>query len=197
MSLVSIEKQMIRKEMVKTLKVFSKEKISVQSLEIQKKLLQTFFFKEAESIALYAAYDFEVRTDHLFDEILKRHRRVAYPKLKKAEHGLDFFWIQSLAQLSVSKLSFLEPDCSKGAREVSPEELDLIVVPGIAFDRACRRLGRGKGLYDHVLRSFQGFSVGLAYSCQLLEKLPEEAWDERLDFLVTESDCFSSPSLIF
>ena len=66
------------------------------------------------------------------------------------------------------------------------DKLDLLVVPGVAFDEKGYRLGYGKGYYDKVLARKKIFSIGLGYSLQLLEKVPRGKYDERLDAIVTE-----------
>jgi 5-formyltetrahydrofolate cyclo-ligase len=69
---------------------------------------------------------------------------------------------------------------------------DLWIVPGIAFDAVGNRLGRGKGFFDGLLREATGVTVGLAHDFQIVEKVPVEAHDVRLDFVVTPSQTFSA-----
>lgn len=76
---------------------------------------------------------------------------------------------------------------------VPPEEIDLILVPGLAFDKSCHRLGRGGGYYDRYLPGCRGKTVGLAFDCQVVERLPLEAHDAPLDMLVTESALYIRP----
>lgn len=70
---------------------------------------------------------------------------------------------------------------------VAPEQLDMVLVPGIAFDRQGRRLGFGKGYYDRFLKHTNARRVGIAYSFQVSsEELPSEEWDERVEWIVTD-----------
>jgi len=68
-----------------------------------------------------------------------------------------------------------------------PEAIDLIVVPGLAFDRACRRLGQGGGYYDRYLPRTRGYAVGLAFEWQMVDRLPLEAHDVGVDCVATEA----------
>jgi len=76
---------------------------------------------------------------------------------------------------------------------IPPEEIDLIVVPGLAFDRACRRLGQGGGYYDRYLPGCRGATVGLAFECQVVDDLPCEAHDVQLDYVATENALYHRP----
>ncbi len=66
---------------------------------------------------------------------------------------------------------------------------DVILVPGLAFDKRGFRLGRGKGHYDRYFKDYSGLKVGVCYDEQILEELPEDQWDERLDYCVTNRRC--------
>jgi len=76
---------------------------------------------------------------------------------------------------------------------VAPEEIDLIIVPGLAFDRACRRLGQGGGHYDRYLPRCRAVTVGLAFEWQMVDSLPLEPHDAPLDFVATESALYTRP----
>ena len=76
---------------------------------------------------------------------------------------------------------------------VPPEEIDLIVVPGLAFDRDCHRLGQGGGYYDRYLPDCRGATAGLAFECQMADELPLEAHDVQLDYVATEKALYHRP----
>ena len=77
----------------------------------------------------------------------------------------------------------------QGKTTIAPESLDLVVVPGVGFDRQGHRIGYGLGYYDRTLSTCANAKfVGLAYSFQVVERLPEEKHDIRLDYLVTECE---------
>lgn len=76
---------------------------------------------------------------------------------------------------------------------IPPEAIDLLLVPGLAFDKSCQRLGRGGGYYDRYLPECRGEKVGLAFDCQVVECLPLSKHDAQLDMLVTESTLYTRP----
>ncbi len=77
---------------------------------------------------------------------------------------------------------------------VSPSELDVILVPGVAFDRAGNRLGYGGGYYDRVLAQPRGLAIGVAWSFQIVDALPVDPWDQPVDAILTESGWVLEPS---
>jgi 5-formyltetrahydrofolate cyclo-ligase len=85
------------------------------------------------------------------------------------------------------KFGVREPAAS--CAEISLEKFDLVLVPGMAFDLSGSRLGRGQGFYDRLLEKISGIKCGLAYDFQLLEKIPTEPHDARVDSVFTPSRC--------
>lgn len=90
--------------------------------------------------------------------------------------------------MSIGKFGIHEPD--ERAREVSPEEIDFAVIPGVAFDRYGNRLGRGKGFYDRLLPALHCPKCGVAFSYQIFDDIPVDPWDIPMDVVVTESAVF-------
>jgi 5-formyltetrahydrofolate cyclo-ligase len=92
----------------------------------------------------------------------------------------------------------LEPKMEKD-REVDPAQLDIIIVPGVAFDRKGFRIGFGKGFYDRFLETYrdslgreskQSFCIGLAFEMQIVDSLPRDAYDEKVDLVITEDNIY-------
>ena len=82
----------------------------------------------------------------------------------------------------------LEPSAS--APEVNSSEIDLAVVPGVAFDSSCHRLGRGRGFYDRLLPTLDCPLVGVAFDWQMVPEVPTDPWDFPLDAIITDSGIF-------
>jgi 5-formyltetrahydrofolate cyclo-ligase len=93
--------------------------------------------------------------------------------------------IRALAELRTAAFGLLEPDPS--APVVDPVQIDLVVVPGIAFDRRGNRLGLGRGYYDGFLAGLSAVKAALLYRRQLVDDVPAGERDERVDVLVTEA----------
>jgi 5-formyltetrahydrofolate cyclo-ligase len=158
------------------------------ALMVQRRLLDSDFYRGAESLVLYAAKDHEIATDELFAAARREGRRVYYPRIARSRDHLVLVRVDNPAELRPGAYGLLEP---AGAEIVPPDELGraLICVPGVAFGVAGERLGRGGGYYDRMLAIAgpQAVTAGLSYSFQLLDRLPETSGDRRLDVIVTES----------
>jgi 5-formyltetrahydrofolate cyclo-ligase len=154
------------------------------SKQIQKKFLRSELFAEVESLALYCAVHNEVLTDMVGISALKTGKRVAYPRV--AGENLEFVEIDSLDSLAPGSFAVPEP---VAGNLVPPASLDLVVVPGIVFDRAGHRLGYGRGYYDRALDECRPDceKVGFAYDFQVVGTLPiMEEHDRALTVLMTE-----------
>lgn len=77
-----------------------------------------------------------------------------------------------------------------GNNTVNPDEIELVVVPGVAYDRAGNRLGRGKGFYDRLLQSTKATKVGVCYEFQLVDEIPTEPHDVKMDMIISQNGCF-------
>lgn len=154
-----------------------------QSLAVQSRFLQLPEFVAARSLALYSPILNEVFTEEIFDQARSLNKLVVYPRVQGA--GMEFFPVNSRDDLRAGNFGILEP---LGGRAIPVAELDLLLVPGVAFDQTGHRLGYGKGYYDRLLQQRSGDCclVGLCFDFQLLSILPAEAHDIRMDLLVTE-----------
>ena len=96
--------------------------------------------------------------------------------------------LQNLAaEIVAGKFGVREPAAS--CPEIPLDQFDLVLVPGLAFDLGGNRLGRGRGFYDRLLEKVSGIKCGVGYDFQLLEKIPAEAHDARVDFILTPNRC--------
>jgi len=92
--------------------------------------------------------------------------------------------------LVAGKFGVREPAAQCAAMPLN--QLDLVLVPGLAFDRFGSRLGRGRGFYDRLLREVSGVKCGICYQGQLLESLPTEGHDVSVNFIVTPNECLKA-----
>jgi len=184
-------KAQTRSEMRSKLKALSTAEALRKGARIQEKVIQWPLFEKAKALGLYAAYRNEVETRLIFEWARKTGKRVAYPRVTDAGL-LEFSWIDSFEELVKTPLGPLTPRLDHPPAPLSG--LELILVPGLAFDDQGRRLGRGKGFYDRTLAQFKGVSLGLAYSFQVVPRLPQDPWDEGVQWVATESNFFQIPS---
>lgn len=176
-------KQSIRSRMLAMRKHLAAETCLSLSLQIQGRLLESREFQVATAVALYSPVLNEVFTEQVLREALVKGKLVAYPRVRGSE--LEFVRVFDASDLRPGAFGVLEP---VGTRIVSPAALDLAVVPGVAFDRSGHRLGYGKGFYDRGLHGPRcpGFLAGLCFEQQLVDRLPAEEHDVRMDVLFTE-----------
>ena len=142
-------------------------------------------FGSFETILLYHSKDSESPTHEIIAELLAHHRRVALPCADAKTKTMQARRIETLAELAPAPFGLLEPVAGRCPR-IPPGKIDLIVVPLLAFDESGHRLGYGHGFYDRYLKTAQCTKVGLAYEAQMCGKLPHEAHDVPLDYIVTE-----------
>lgn len=149
----------------------------------QRSLILSSHFERAETLALYSPVNNEVATDVIFSTATKMGKRIYYPKIKKG--NIQFLEVQTRDDLIRGPFGVLEP---RSGRSIKVGDIDLIVVPGVAFDLCGFRLGYGKGYYDRLLsRQPEAMSVGLGFEFQIHPGLPAEDHDQRLSFLATEA----------
>lgn len=132
-------------------------------------------FKEAGRILIYMALPDEVPTQEFIDRWAGT-KEFVIPVVRGEELGLRAY---DPACLKTGAFGILEP--SESAREVKPGEIDLALVPGVAFDRKCMRLGRGKGFYDRLLPQMDCYKIGIAHGWAVLDEVPVDPWDAPLN----------------
>jgi len=136
----------------------------------------------------------EVRTRHHVGDALKGGKRIVVPYCTVDEHGankLGLWHLSGMDELVVGKWKILEPSRQRWGdpgKEVEPEDLDLVMVPGVGFGRDGARLGNGQGYYDRLLEEVRPDAplIALAYECQMFPELPLGAHDIHMDKVITE-----------
>lgn len=146
-------------------------------------------WRDAGIVHVYiGAVDGEVETREIVREGLERGMRVLCPRVRWSPRGLDTFEIRSLDDLEEGERGLAEPAPDRARRVAPGTPIDLVVVPGIAFDREGRRIGYGAGFYDRFLAETDAPRVALAYSLQVIDAVPAEPHDEPVDWIVTEEE---------
>ena len=147
-------------------------------------------FKEPRKVLCYASMADEVQIRPLMEKWLSLGVTVALPKItgNGQMEAMSFTDFDSLVE---GEYGILTPDPEKG-KIIPPEELDLIIVPGIAFDTRGERLGKGGGFYDaYLARATKAKRIALAFSCQLVAKIPMEAHDVLVHKIITEQGIYN------
>ncbi len=179
-------KAALRQEMLAARRGLSAEDRAAASRAIAARVIALPAFAAARTVAVYRPMGAEVDTAPIVASALGAAKRVAWPRIAGGAPGLGFAACFP-AELVPGPRGTLAPP--PGAPEVPPASLDLVLVPGLAFDAAGRRLGRGGGYYDSALAAVAGRTllVGLAFDCQIAPEIPVDPHDARVDLVATES----------
>lgn len=166
----------IRSEIAK----LSTEEKAALSSQIFSKIATSKEIEQAAVVALFIALSDEPQTTDFIERLLSQNKRIVVPRIEGEK--MEFYDISD--GVAVGAFGIMEPIATV---PVKPSEIDVMIVPGVAFTRNGARLGRGKGFYDKYLshNNFRACTIGVCYPCQLVENLPTEEHDRRLDLVVS------------
>ncbi len=136
------------------------------------------------------AWRSEVDTTNLIEHLFRQGQKVVLPLVDIRKHVLDHYYIQSFSDATTGTFGIHEPD-PKVCVSAKISDLDLVIVPGVAFDRRGHRLGSGHGYYDRFLARIESLRVGLAFGAQIVDEVPVNGLDQAMDFIVTEGEIIS------
>ena len=153
-----------------------------KSREIEERLFSLPEFRQAHTVMFFASFRSEVETHEMIRRALAEGKRVVLPKVKGGELGL--FEIKDFdKEVSPGAWGIPEPH---EFRPTKTDEVDLIVVPGAAFDAHGNRLGYGAGFYDKLLSTYKGMIGALAFELQIVPNIPADSHDVPVKKIVTE-----------
>jgi 5-formyltetrahydrofolate cyclo-ligase len=174
------EKELVRKEINKLKESLSDDTAADLSQKIYRLLIQTDAFQKANRIALYYSIKGEVETVSLIEE-WHQTKKITLPVVSGRE--LLFYAYTGKENLTTGAFGTWEPTLSE---LVTREEIDLFILPGVAFDYHRNRMGRGKGYYDKFLSETDKPIIGLCYGFQLKDHIPTEKHDKKMTLVITE-----------
>lgn len=177
-------KEFVRKQFLDCRRQLDLSTYSSLSQQAQRQLISSEPFICARSLALYSPINNEVATEQIFTVARTQNKQIYYPRVAGKE--LEFLEVCAVNSLKVGAFGIAEPEIGE---QISVAGLDLIIVPGVAFDVRGHRLGYGGGFYDRQLsgKSAGTISVGLCFDVQLCDLLPTEEHDQALDYIATET----------
>jgi len=180
-------KSALRQKMRAARDALSPAEIEEKSERIAERVLAHPAYAGAASVMFYASFGSEVRTDALIKRALADGKAAAVPVCLPDRRLLPSLIRRFPEELSPGRFGVPEPRAGF-LRPASPADFDLIVVPGVAFDRRGYRLGYGAGCYDRFLRETRpgAVFVGLAFELQLVDDVYPEPHDVPVHFIVTE-----------
>jgi len=181
---------MLKEELRK--KILAKREIYPNWQEDSHKIINNFLLKldlsNFKTFMLYYPHKKEVDTTVLIKKLLQERKTVVLPKVSGQDIKPTI--IKDLDNLIVGYAGIKEPV----GFQINPKEIDLIVVPAVAYDKEGYRIGYGKGYYDRFLPKLRkdSLKIGFCYDFQLLEKLPHEPHDFRVDLIITPTQIFKT-----
>lgn len=184
------EKKRLRLAMRKKKGSLSESERSACAKQLFARIEDSPFFQKAHYIACYFALSDEVPTVDFMNKW--KDKKVFLLPIVEGEE-MRFVYYKGEEALKKGAFGILEP--WNEAEERTQETMDLILVPGVAFDLKGNRMGRGKGFYDRFLCQKETYKVGVCFDFQLLECIPSEETDVMMDEIVTESRHLQAPLL--
>ena len=160
--------------------------ITCKSTLIQKRFIELDELQRAHMILFYVSYGSEVATHEMIQTCLATGKKVVVPCTDVKNKTLSLSELRQWDDLCVGAYHIQEPRMECRC-EVALDAVDLIIVPGIAFDRAGHRIGHGMGYYDRLLsENVKATKIGLAFELQLVDTIPTEHHDVSVDMIITE-----------
>lgn len=184
----------LRKKMLNIRNNMEKEDSSEKSAVIIEKLTALDIYEKARIVFVYMAFNNEVETMTLIKKMLQENKRVVIPYTDTVNTVIIPSELKNIEEdLVKSKFGYYEPAKDK-ILPVKPEEFDLVVVPGVVFDKNLNRIGFGKGYYDRILCSLNdgAKAVAVAYDFQVLDEVPSEEHDIKVDMIITEKSVYTN-----
>ncbi|OXU14379.1 5-formyltetrahydrofolate cyclo-ligase [Sedimentisphaera salicampi] len=182
-----------RAAMKEALSKLTPAQVQAKSLEICSRIEQLSLYRQARTVMGYLAYGKEVNLDSLLVDAIKQGKTAAVPEVQAERGKMRAVRLNSLENcIKKDKFGIRVPE---ERTEVSPERLDLILLPGLAFDIQCRRLGKGGGYYDRFLSTarLQTLRCGVCFEVQLLEQTAAGDRDIPADTIITEKRILTRP----
>lgn len=181
------EKKQIRKQMQQRLADLSKPLYEHCSYQIAQRLFAESFWKEANTISITISRMPEVDTYQIIRRAWEEKKTVVVPKCYPADRTMKFRVLSAFNELESVFFGLYEPIEEK-TDQVEKKDINLMIVPGLAFTKRGERLGFGGGYYDRFLEGYEGEKIALAFQQQIVPSLPVEHHDIRLYKIITEKE---------
>lgn len=184
-----LKKTKIRQDILKRRLAFTESERRIAEIKMLSHLINWNLFKCAKSIHIFISKKDEPKTRQIIEFCWKSGKEISVPYVLQKENELFHSKLISFSDLGSETFGVLEPSPEKRI-ETEPENFDIVVVPGIAFDHFGGRIGYGKGFYDKFLPKTNAFRLALAFDFQVLENVPTELHDATMHGILSESGIF-------
>lgn len=164
---------------------------AAHSAAIAERLLQLPAYRQAGAVLGYMNFGAEFASELWVERALADGKRLALPKVNRHTNHLDLYWVDDPeSQLTAGLWGIREPVVERCEKLAAPDEVEFALLPGVAFTRDGARLGYGGGYYDKLFSGMaqRSILVAAAFALQVVEALPQEATDIKVEWLVTENE---------
>ena len=192
---ISKKKEKLRERVLATREALELDQVEIGAQAILERVLGLEEYRRAALVHIYiSSKENEVDTRELIGISLEQGKRVAVPVLEQGKKTMAHALIESLDGLVAGPWGLVQPDPAKAVLLEKEAVIDLVVVPGIAFDRRGHRIGFGGGFYDRFLADVQAVKAGLCYDDLVLQEIPNEPHDIPMDIVVAQSATYQGAS---
>lgn len=181
-----MDKKTLRKKLKATLENIDNDKRREVTHKLLTQLIHSDLWNQAQTVGVTVSGGFEWDTISIIEQGWKDGKTIVVPKCIPEIRQLDFYQIDNFEQLEDSFYNLREPN-PLITTKVEKQDIDLLIVPGIGFDKRGFRIGFGGGYYDRFLANFPNKTVSICYSKQLIDKFPNEPYDMPVQTILTEN----------
>lgn len=180
-------KKIVRNQIIQKRDSMTPEEKKLKDEMIRQRLKRLREYKDAKNVLMFAPFRSEINTYSMIRDALTAQKTVILPKVDSAKRNLLLLSILDVNELKNGYLNIPEPDVGE-EREVSPDRIDFVLMPGVAFDEQRGRLGYGGGYYDRLISRMKKKPplVAIAYEEQITSTVPVTEHDIRPDKIVTD-----------
>jgi len=151
-------------------------------------------YEKSGTVLFYIDVRAEVRTREYLPQVLETDKRLVVPYCVDGEQ-LELFLLEDMQELETGMYKILEPRAelrTRPEKQVDVADIDLVMVPGVAFDKRGARMGHGKGYYDRLLSQARPDTplVALAFECQMFPEIPVDDHDVFMDQIITQDNVY-------
>jgi 5-formyltetrahydrofolate cyclo-ligase len=176
----------IRVQVSRALETLSEKNYLKWSSDIAAHLISSTYWKDAKVIAFTISRGREVDTYYLIRKAWEEGKQIVVPRANFQTKLMTFYELTRFDHLESQPYSLKEP-MIEYCQAINHENIDLVIVPGLAFDKSGYRLGFGGGFYDRFLPTVDAITISLAFPSQIVKALPVEKHDQQVDHIVTPS----------
>jgi 5-formyltetrahydrofolate cyclo-ligase len=184
-----VMKTELRKAILMELNHMTLKERTEKSLVLAQQLYKQAEWKKAKTIAITISMGHEPDTHSIIKHAWQMGKKVAVPKCTPKTRDMEFRYITSFKQLETIYMELQEPIPAETVL-ATPDEIELMLIPGVAFTREGARIGYGGGYYDRYLSKYKGRTVALAFAEQIISSIPMDMHDQYVQKVITETDIF-------